>query len=68
MSLAFVFPGQGAFRPDCLAPWAGHPAAVVLPEISQRLGRDVGDLAADPGTGGRTVDAQPAILAASLVA
>jgi [acyl-carrier-protein] S-malonyltransferase len=68
VSLAFVFPGQGAFRPGCLDAWADHPAAEVLDEISGALGRDITRVAADPTTGARTADAQPAILAASLVA
>lgn len=68
MSVAFVFPGQGAFRAGCLDPWAGHPAAGVLDEVAAGLDRDVRALAGDAGTASRTADAQPAILAASLVA
>ncbi|MFP4234628.1 MAG: ACP S-malonyltransferase, partial [Nitriliruptoraceae bacterium] len=68
MSLAFVFPGQGSHRPGALAAWDGHPAAAVLAEVEAGLGRDVRSLAEDPTAGGRTADAQPAILAASLVA
>lgn len=68
VSLAFVFPGQGAFRTDCLAPWLDHPASRVLDDLGAALGRDLTTLAADPTTGTRTADAQPTILAASLVA
>lgn len=68
VSLAFVFPGQGAFRPACLDPWTDHPASRVLDEVGLVLGRDVRPLCEDPDTGNRTADAQPAILAASLVA
>ncbi len=68
MSLAFVFPGQGAFRPGCLDAWDGQPATEVLEEISGALDRDIARIAAHPATGARTADAQPAILAASLVA
>jgi [acyl-carrier-protein] S-malonyltransferase len=66
--VAFVFPGQGAFRPGCLDAWGGHPAAALLGEVSEALERDIRQVAADPATGRRTADAQPAILAASLVA
>ena len=68
MSVAFVFPGQGAFRFGCLDAWVDHPAAALLEEISGALGRDIRRVAADPATGTRTADAQPAILAASLLA
>lgn len=68
MSFAFVFPGQGAFRAGCLGPWLGHPASRVLDEIGLVLGRDVRSLAEASDTGGHTADAQPTILAASLVA
>jgi len=68
MSLAFVFPGQGSHRPGALGAWDGHPAAGVLAEVEAGLGRDVRALAEDPSAGSRTADAQPAILAAALVA
>ena len=68
MSIAFVFPGQGSHRPGALASWSEHPALAVLEEVGEGLGRDVRALSDDPGTGGRTADAQPAIMAASLVA
>jgi [acyl-carrier-protein] S-malonyltransferase len=68
MSLAFVFPGQGSHRPGALGAWADHPAVAVLDEVAAGLGRDVRALAEDPTAGSRTADAQPAILAASLVA
>lgn len=67
MSIAFVFPGQGSHRAGALAPWAGHRALGILDEVSDGLGRDVVPLTEDPATGGRTADAQPAILAVSLV-
>lgn len=68
MSIAFVFPGQGSHRAGSLEPWAGHPALEVLDEVSDGIGRDVRALTEDPTAGGRTADAQPAILGASLVA
>jgi [acyl-carrier-protein] S-malonyltransferase len=66
--VAFVFPGQGSYRPGGLAGWMDHPAAGVLDEVAARAGIDPRVLDADPDTGRRTADAQPAILATSLVA
>lgn len=68
MSTAFVFPGQGSLRPGAVSAWDGHPAQRILDQISDGVGRDVRALADDPTTGSRTADAQPAILAASLIA
>jgi [acyl-carrier-protein] S-malonyltransferase len=68
VTTAFVFPGQGSWRPDALRPWDGHPATRVLDEVEVGLGRDVRALTTRPDTGRRTADAQPAILATSLVA
>jgi [acyl-carrier-protein] S-malonyltransferase len=68
VSTAFVFPGQGSWRPDALRPWEGHPATRVLDELRTGLAGDVRALATDPEAGRRTDKAQPAILAASLVA
>jgi [acyl-carrier-protein] S-malonyltransferase len=67
VAIAVVFPGQGSHRAGALAPWADHPATGVLGEINEGLGRDVVPLTEDPATGGRTADAQPAIMAVSLV-
>jgi [acyl-carrier-protein] S-malonyltransferase len=68
MSLAVVFPGQGSHRPGALRAWAGNPAVEILDAVEAGIGRDVRALTDDPGAGGRTADAQPAILATSLVA
>lgn len=68
MTNAFVFPGQGSHRAGALTAWDGHPAAAILEAVADGLGRDVRALSDDPATGGRTADAQPAIMAASLVA
>ncbi|MEX2550236.1 MAG: ACP S-malonyltransferase [Nitriliruptoraceae bacterium] len=68
MSTAFVFPGQGSHRAGALSSWTEHPAARVLDEITAGLGRDVVAISEDEGAGSRTADAQPAIMAASLVA
>jgi [acyl-carrier-protein] S-malonyltransferase len=66
--IAFVFPGQGSHRPGTGVAWSGDPAAGVVDEVGDAIGRDVAALLDDPATGARTADAQPAILAASLVA
>jgi [acyl-carrier-protein] S-malonyltransferase len=65
--IAFVFPGQASHRRGALTPWQGHPATAVLSKVTQGSGRDVLALAADPQAGERIADAQPAVLAASLV-
>jgi [acyl-carrier-protein] S-malonyltransferase len=66
--VAFVFPGQGSYRPGALAAWDRHPAAHVLDVVAERTGCDLRALDRDPSTGERTADAQPAIFAASLLA
>ena len=68
MTTAFVFPGQGSHRAGVLTAWSEHPASAVLDDVGAGLGRDVRALSDDPSTGSRTADAQPAIMAASLVA
>jgi [acyl-carrier-protein] S-malonyltransferase len=67
-STAFVFPGQGSHRAGALGAWSGHEAYAIVDAISEGLGRDVVRLSEDPTAGDRTADAQPAIMAASLVA
>lgn len=68
MRLAFVFPDHIAHRPGALRPWRGHPAAAVLEEVEQGSGRDLAAMADEHDPAGWTTDAQPAVLAASLVA
>jgi [acyl-carrier-protein] S-malonyltransferase len=68
LRVAFVFPGQGSYRPGVLAEWAGHPATAILDGFAERAGTDPRTLDADPTTGQRTADAQPTIMATSLVA
>lgn len=68
MRIAFVFPGQGSHRAGALAAWRGRAAWSVLEEVEAGVGRDVVALCDDPEAGARTADAQPAILAACLVA
>jgi hypothetical protein len=64
----FRVPRPGSYRPGFLTGWDGHPASRILDEIAERIGRDPRSLDRDPSTGERTADAQPAILAGSLVA
>ncbi|MFO7961064.1 MAG: ACP S-malonyltransferase [Nitriliruptoraceae bacterium] len=68
MSTAFLFPGQGSHRAGALDAWSGHEAFGLVEAINEGLGRDVVALSEDPTAGDRTADAQPAIMAASLVA
>jgi len=68
VSVAFVFPGQGSHRPGTLAAWADDPALGILEEVDAGVGRPVRALDTDERTGARTADAQPAIMATSLVA
>ncbi len=77
MRVAWVLPGQGSTRTGCvrealdgggrveLAPLAAAAAAAVA-TVTAASGRDVRTLAEAPGTGARTSEAQPTILAASL--
>jgi len=66
-SIAFLFPGQGSHRAGVLGAWSGHEAFRIVAEIDEGIGRDVVALSEDPSAGDRTADAQPAIMAASLV-
>lgn len=68
MSVAFVFPGQGSLRAAAGATWHGPVADEVLDEVSRGLGRDAREVLDDATAAERTADAQPAILAASLLA
>lgn len=68
MRIAFVFPGQGSHRAGAVSAWTGHPAFEVLADLRDGVGRDLVELSDDPTTGSRTADAQPAIMAASVVA
>lgn len=68
MRIAFVFPGQGSHRPGTVPAFAGHPAAGLLAALSTSTGLDLPTILEDPATATRTAAAQPAILAASLLA
>ena len=68
MPTAFLFPGQGSFKPGALQPWADHPARRVLTAVNDGIGRDIVLVCDDEHAGSHTKDAQPAIMAASLVA
>lgn len=68
MPTAFVFPGQGSFSAGALAPWGDDPALTILDAVNDGVGRDIRVVCDDPEAGAHTKDAQPAIMAASLVA
>lgn len=68
MPTAFLFPGQGSYKAGALQPWDAHPACNVLNAINDGVGRDITTVCDDEHAGARTKDAQPAIMAASLVA
>lgn len=67
MSVAVVFPGQGSHRAGVLDAWSEHAAFAIVDEITDGVGRDIRVLARDETAGSRTADAQPAIMAESLV-
>lgn len=66
---AFVFPGQGAQRPQMGVPWTDHPSWEVVDEASQAAGRDIGRLltTADADELTETRNAQLATFTFSLV-
>jgi [acyl-carrier-protein] S-malonyltransferase len=79
VQVAWVAPGQGSLRTGCVRAATDHEGRDVLRPLADAAGRavdgvaaatgrDLAALDADPGTGARTADAQPTILAASLAA
>lgn len=76
MRIAWMLPGQGSLRTGCLREVTGpdghapddllEAARAAVTAASDAAGRDLVALADDPDAGGRTADAQPAILATSL--
>ena len=70
MSLAVVFPGQGAQAPCLGAPWRDHPAFSVIAEAERATGLDLAHLLldADAEALADTRSSQLAVLLASLVA
>lgn len=80
MRLAWVFPGQGSVRTGCVraaerasVPTSDQRAAAAaartaIDTVAAATGLDVRRLGDDVAVGGRTADAQPTILAASLAA
>ena len=68
MRLAFVFPGQGSFRAGCLDAWDATRPAPWSTRSRTPPAATCGRWTSDAGTGARTADAQPTIMAASLVA
>ncbi|MEN9773546.1 MAG: [acyl-carrier-protein] S-malonyltransferase [Pseudomonadota bacterium] len=71
MSLAFVFPGQGAQAVGMLAPWANSPAVTaMLQQADRSLGESLSGLIADgPAESlALTINTQPAMLVAGYAA
>ncbi len=79
MRVAWVLPGQGSLRTGCLRRVAATDgraeleplaaaAARAATRVAESTGLDLAALADEPGTGARTAEAQPTILAASLAA
>lgn len=69
VTVAVMFPGQGAQRPGLGAPWRHEPAWSVVERAEDVLGRPLAGLLLDPDAAlDRTEDAQLAVLLASLVA
>lgn len=69
MTIAFVFPGQGAHKEGMAAAWEGHPAHTTFAEVGRACGLDdLARLADDAEACARTAIAQPAVFAASIAA
>ncbi|MGH3440981.1 MAG: ACP S-malonyltransferase, partial [Nitriliruptorales bacterium] len=69
MTVAFVFPGQGAHREGMAAAWEGHPAHSTFDEVGRACGLDgLAGLADDREACAQTAIAQPAVFAASIAA
>ena len=49
MSIAFLFPGQGAQQPGMGRDWVGHGSWELVEEASEATGRDVAHLLLDGG-------------------
>jgi [acyl-carrier-protein] S-malonyltransferase len=45
--LVLIFPGQGSQRPGMGAPWVGHESWHLVGELSEIVGRDIGELLLD---------------------
>jgi [acyl-carrier-protein] S-malonyltransferase len=69
VTLAVLFPGQGAQRPGMAAAWADEPAAsTCLAQASRVLGYDVVAVADDPVSMQRTELVQPVVFAVTVAA
>lgn len=68
-TIAFLFPGQAAQRPDMAAVWGDGPAGAAFDQVAAAGVRDLRTLADDADAcAASTALAQPAIMAASLAA
>lgn len=65
---AFIYPGQGALRPDAVEAWREHEHARVIERVGEVADLDLLTAAADPDAGATTRIAQPALFAISMAA
>lgn len=69
MTVAIVFPGQGAHSADMASAWRDHPAFETFSEVGEAAGLpDLAELADDPEACAETAVAQPAVYAVSIAA
>ncbi|MFN2556017.1 MAG: ACP S-malonyltransferase [Nitriliruptorales bacterium] len=69
MTVAIVFPGQGAHRDGMASAWRSHRAYATFAEVGRLCGiSDLARLADDPSACAATAVAQPAVFAASIAA
>lgn len=66
--IAFIYPGQGALRPDAVDAWRDHEHAAVIERVGEIAELDLLTAAADPDAGATTRVAQPALFAISMAA
>ncbi len=69
MTVAMIFPGQGAHSSGMASAWQDHPAFSTFAEVGEVAGLpDLAELADDPEACAATAVAQPAVYAVSIAA